>query len=389
LYLATERGVSVSTDDGAAWQELKLNLPTVAVTDLVVKDNDLVLGTNGRSVWIFDDLTPLREMTAKLAAEDAHLFPLAPAIRWRYHSAYTPSDKINGDNPPRGAILNYYLKSKPKEPITLEILDAGGKLIRRLGKESIDESPEGDPDGPEEKPKKLELKTEPGVHRVAWDLRFDGPTLIEKAKWDGGEARSGPLVMPGTYTVKLTVDGKSQTAAVEVKPDVRVKLSEAEYREQQQFALGLREDISKVSRTVEQVRMVRRQLADRVILLKDNAKATALRTDAQDLVTKLDALEAVLHNPKAEVFYDILAQRGGAQLYSRLISLYEWSGESDGTPTQGVREVYAEESRTLAERLKEWESLISGPLAEFNAKARKQEVPIILPPPVAETKKKQ
>lgn len=388
LYAATERGVSFSTDDGAGWQELKLNLPTVAVTDLIVKNDDLVLATNGRSVWIFDDLTPIRSLTAQVAANDLFLFAPLPAVRWRYHNAYTPNDKIAGDNPPKGAILNYYLKSKPKGPVTVDILDADGKVIRRLGKENIDEGPENDPEGPEEKVKKLELKAEPGVQRVAWDLRFDGPELIKDAKWDGGDARTGPLVIPGTYRIRLSVDGKTQTVSVDVKPDPRLKPGEGEYKDQQQFALTVRGDITQITETTEALRSVRRQLAARLELVKEDPKAEPLRAAAGELLKKLDALEEKLHNPRAKVAYDILAQKGGAQLYSRLISLYDWVKDSDGAPTQGMREVYAEESRVLAERRKDWESLRDGALADFNRQARKNEVPLILVPGSAEPKKK-
>src|SRR5262249_57853064 len=124
LYIGTETGVSFSYDDGASWERLQLNLPTVAVTDLVVKDNDLVVGTNGRSIWILDDLTPLREWSKEIAAKPAHLFSAQPAHR--YHYAGTLSEKLergSAPNPPKGAILHYHLKEKPKGDLTLEIID--------------------------------------------------------------------------------------------------------------------------------------------------------------------------------------------------------------------------------------------------------------------------
>src|SRR5207302_6445230 len=130
LYAGSERGVAFSSDDGATWRQLKLNLPTVAVHDLIVKNNDLVVGTHGRSIWILDDLTPLREMSPQIAGADGHLFPVQSAIRYRYHAAFHA--KTVGQNPPVGAIVNYYLKAKPKEPLTLEIVDAQGKLVTTL-----------------------------------------------------------------------------------------------------------------------------------------------------------------------------------------------------------------------------------------------------------------
>src|SRR5260370_103383 len=139
LYAGSERGVAFSGDDGATWQQLKLNLPTVAVHDLIVKDNDLVVGTHGRSIWILDDVTPLREMSPQIARADSHLFPVQPAVRYRYHSAFHA--KEIGQNPLPGAIVNYNLKAKPKEPVTLEVLDAQGKLVTTLKSKPRKEPP--------------------------------------------------------------------------------------------------------------------------------------------------------------------------------------------------------------------------------------------------------
>src|SRR5262249_23397124 len=158
------------------WQELKLNFPTVAVHDLVVKDNDLVVGTNGRSIWIFDDLTPIRDMAPKIGEQEVHLFSVPPALRWRYHEPITSSHrKQAGENPPRGAIISYFLKKKPKDPISLEILDAQGAVVRTLSsKPKPEEAPADDPDEPSDRPKETVLTTHAGVNRVAWDLCHEG-----------------------------------------------------------------------------------------------------------------------------------------------------------------------------------------------------------------------
>jgi hypothetical protein len=382
LYAGTERGVSYSTDDGASWQELKLNLPTVAVTDLLVKDNDLVVATNGRSIWILDDLTPIRELTSPVAAGAAHLFSTVPAMRWRYHGAYhVYSDKQKGDNPPRGATLHYYLKAKAKK-IDLEILDTEGKLVRKLGQVDPDEVPEDDPDfdDEKEKDKKKKLNREPGVHRVIWDFAYEGARHIKHAKIDMGDPKDGPLALPGAYTVKLTVDGKPFETPLTVQADPRVPVSAADAKEQLAFALKLRDDLSRLSDIVHQLRAVRKQLETQRELLEGRDDAKALRAAAKELIAKLDALEAKLHNPKAEVTYDILAQRGGAQLYSLLGALFEWAKDSDDAPTQGMREVYAEQERALKERAKDWETLRSGALARYNEQAKKLEAPIVIVP---------
>src|SRR5262249_5337996 len=133
LYLGTETGLRYSTDDGKTWHSLKLNLPTVAVTDLKVKGNDLVLATNGRSIWVLDDLTPVREMSDAVLREDVHLFSVQPAIGWR------PSEKLDTkffgkgfENPPTGAIVHYSLKRGTKRELLLEVFDEKGEKIRTL-----------------------------------------------------------------------------------------------------------------------------------------------------------------------------------------------------------------------------------------------------------------
>ncbi len=381
LYAGTERGVSYSTDDGETWQELKLNLPTVAVHDLLVKDNDLVVGTNGRSVWILDDLTPIRELTAQVAGGDVHLFPAAPAIRWRFHRNYTVySDKHKGDNPPRGAILHYYLKNKPKKRPELEILDAQGNLVRKLGKTDDDEPPADDPDADEDKDKKKKLGDQPGVHRIVWDLAYEGATAIKKAKVDMGKPKDGPLVLPGVYTVRLTVDGQSFSTRLVVQADPRVPLSESDLKEQLAFALKLRDDITKLSEIVHQIRSIRTQFEAHRELLKDRTDCTPLCDAGKKLLERLDELESKLHNPKAEVTYDILAQKGGAKLYSQLGALFDWAKDTDDGPTQGMREVYQERDQEFQKLAAQWNMLRTGDVVKYNELAKKLDTPTVVVP---------
>src|SRR5262249_25750395 len=218
------------------------------------------------------------------------------------------------DNPPKGAIVNYYLKKKPKDPITLDVLDAKGAIVATLSSKEEEEEPEDAPDAPEEPVKKTVLTTEGGVNRIAWALRYNAPDLIKHAKWDGGNPKRGPLVLPGTYTLRLTVEGKTLTSQVVVQPDPRVQIPAAELEEQHRQVLALRGNISQLTTMVNSLRAVKSQLTQRNDLLKANPKAEPLLKSAKDLTGKLDALEAKLHNPKAEHNYDILAQKGGAQL---------------------------------------------------------------------------
>ncbi len=427
LYLGTERGVAFSPDDGDTWEQLKLNLPTVAVHDLVVKDNDLVVGTNGRSIWILDDLTPVREWSAAGSSppwgrgegEGVHLFPVQPSVRWRYHpSVHSTADKRTAfKNPPKGAVIHYHLKAEPKQPIAMEILDADGKLVMKLTSKpqkppasgtqrrevekqiaerepEEEEIPDDDPDTPWQKYKKPALTTKPGVNRVVWDLRYEGARKIRGAKVEGSP-EIGPLANPGTYTIKLTVGGQTQTGTLVVKPDPRTKVSPAELgdelgdglAEQLKLSLSIRDDLTKLTGAVERIRSVKKQLQSRQFVAQElvrasangNGQANSLTGVIGELVEKLDALEAKFHNPRAEVAYDILAQKGGAKLYSQLAALLGFVQEGDGAPTQGAKEVYAENAKRLQELLSELKALEES-IGKFNQQAKDSGVPAVALP---------
>jgi hypothetical protein len=224
------------------------------------------------------------------------------------------------------------------------------------------------------------LPTEPGIHRVVWDFAYQGAMRIKGAKLDAGNPAQGPLINPGTYTLKLTVDDKVLTTTLVVQADPREQLSPADREEQLQFALRVRDDINRLSQIVTQLRAVKDQLGRRNELVKDDSKAESLRKTSEELIGKCDTLEEKLHNPKALVSYDILAQRGGARLYSKLTLLYELVRDPDGAPTQGHRDVYAEHTRELKDYEAEWNQLVTGDLAALNRLARTLDIPHILVP---------
>ena len=379
LYAGTERGVVFSPDDGASWKELKLNLPTVAVHDLVVKDDDLVLGTHGRSIWILDDLSPLREWSKAIEAAPLHLFGTRPAVRWQLESPVSSHVKGPGENPPAGATFYYWLKDEPAGDVALEVLDDKGALVRALSSRKLPPAvPEDDPDteGPAPKP----LPKEAGLQRAVWDLRYEGATKIKGAKIDSGDPGIGPLVLPGRYTLRLKLGAQSLETPLEVRLDPRVGVARGDLEEQLAFALALRDDLTRLASTVHELRAVREQVSARGSLVRGKAGAAPLVAAADALAAKCDVLEAKLHNPKAEVAYDILALPGGAQLYSRLGPLYSWASEGDGRPTQGMREVYAELRKELDALVAEWGAVIASDLPALNQKARELAPDFVTPP---------
>ena len=375
LYIGSERGVSFSIDDGATWQPLKLNLPTVAVHDLIVKGDDLVLATHGRSIWILDDLTPIRSMSRQVEAADAHFFKPLSAVRYRYH--YMPRTPGSFENPPPGAILDYFLKEKPKGEVKIEVLDASGAVIRTLSSKA--EEKEGSEfDYEDEEESKDLLGTEPGINRAFWDLMYAGANRIKNAKLDEGNLKQGPMALPGTYTLRLNVDGKVQTSQVTVEPDSRVNVSQADLEGQFKLSLAIRDAIFSLAETANQIRSIRQQLDSLTGLLKDNPGAVKLIESSHLLAKNLDDLEAKLHNPKAEISYDIMAQPGGAMLYSKLSALLSTVQSSDSKPTQGMTEMYGEYRRQLDTLAKDFQALVAGPVATINQMARDLKLPHIL-----------
>lgn len=372
LYLGTERGVMFSTDDGAAWRPLRLNMPTVAVHDLAVKNDDLVVGTHGRSIYILDDLQPVRELSAATLTADVHLFPVADAIRWRTGDGHWASGYGAYPNPPIGASIYYFLKEKRKDEVKIEILDSSNRLVRTLSSVARASDKSGDEDDTEDL-KKAALSTDAGVQRAVWDLTWEGARKIQGAKIDFGDPAEGPRAVPGTYTVRLTAAGRTLTSPLKVIGDPRGATPQAELEAQLAFALRVRDAITKITDLVQSMRSVKEQLAAREKALeprKADAQVAELMKAGKAVAQRIGALEAKLHNPKAEVTYDILAQLGGARLYSRLSPLQMWIVGGSGAPTQGMQQVLAEFEKELAPIEQEVEALLSTDVADINARAK-------------------
>jgi photosystem II stability/assembly factor-like uncharacterized protein len=248
LFAGTELGVFFSVNDGDSWQPLQLNLPVTPVHDLAIKDNDLVIATHGRSFWILDDISPLRQLTAEVQSESAHLFVPATAMRIRAntnHDTPLPAEVPAGENPPPGAIFYYYLKLPARE-VKLEVLDSKGQLVRAYSSKDQPFRPPTPPAFPLYwfKPAEPPSASE-GMHRFVWDIRYTAPPITQPgysmstaAGTDTPREPEGPQELPGEYQLRLTVDGKSYTQPFKLVMDPRVKTSTADL--QKQFALELK-----------------------------------------------------------------------------------------------------------------------------------------------------
>jgi len=380
LYLGTERGVMYSRDEGKTWRSLQLNLPAVAVHDLIVKDDNLVLATHGRSLWILDDLQVVREFTDEISRGSTHLFPVGEAVRWHFGEDNYGGRNARFDNPPHGASIYYWLKEKPAGDITIELLDSQNRVVRTLS--SVPREPDNSEDNQNlEELKKTALPVDPGVQRAVWDLRYEGARKIRNAKIDTGDPSDGPRVPPGTYTVRLTVAGKSETVPVHVVPDPRGDLSQADLEAQAAFALRVRDDVSKLTGLVSTIHSVKEQLQARIKALEPRQSEPGvadLVKSARGALKTADALENRLHNPTAEVVYDILAMRGGTRLYSRLAPLQMWAIESEGLPTSGMQQVLQEEEQELTALAGETQQFVSKDVAAINQRASQLGLPFVI-----------
>jgi photosystem II stability/assembly factor-like uncharacterized protein len=249
LFAGTELGVFFSINDGDSWQPLQLNLPVSPVHDLAIKDNDLVIATHGRSFWILDDISPLRQLTPEIQSAEAHLFTPATAMRIRAntnHDTPLPPEVPAGENPPPGAIFYYYLNSSSHAEVKLEVLDSRGQVVRSYSSKDQPFHPPVPPAFPmywirPEGP----LSTAAGMHSFVWDIRYAGPPIAQPgysmstaAGTDTPREPEGPQALPGSYQVRLTVDGKSYTRLFKLLMDPRVKASPQDL--EKQFALELR-----------------------------------------------------------------------------------------------------------------------------------------------------
>ncbi|PYX67173.1 MAG: glycoside hydrolase, partial [Acidobacteria bacterium] len=289
LFAGTEGAVYVSFNDGDDWQPLQLNLPHTSMRDIAVHGDDLIVATHGRSFWVLDDLTPLRQMNADIAKETVHLFAPQEAIRFRWNrnpDTPLPPEVPAGKNPPDGAIIDYYLASAAKGPVTLEILDDQQRCVRRYASTDKPESLEktaGEHPIPMYwvRPTQI-LSGAPGMHRFVWNLHYAPPDSlghefpISAIVHDTPKYPLGASVVPGNYMAKLTVEGKSYSQALVVKMDPRIKTSLADLHKQFEMESGSVKGMNETFEALSQVRTVRAQLKERGAKAGKGALADAI-----------------------------------------------------------------------------------------------------------------
>ena len=375
LFAGTESGMFVSFDDGDHWQSLQLNLPNTSYRDAVIAGNDLVVGTYGRGIWILDDISPLRQMTPALAAEDVHLFTPGDAIRVHRNvnqDTPFPPEVPHALNPPEGATVYYWLKAKPAGEVTLDVLDASGMVVRHLS--SVPVPPVAEVARPPEPGFWLAL-SQPlpagaGLNRANWDLRYDPPPAFSHSFEISANpgltpaSPEGPLAPPGAYTVRLTVDGRAYTRTLKVTNDPRSPAGPAALAAQHDLQLRIDRGMSEAWEGYRQAAALRAAVAADT----DSSVVAEVAQAARALLARIDT---VAGNPAPA--RGAFIRRGGSAPPT-LVGVNgdfgrQLNGQdlADAAPTAAPLAAYAAACHDLASAAARWDAIRDQGVAALNA----------------------
>ncbi len=344
LYAGTEFGLFVSFDNGDHWQSLQLNLPVTPVMDLQVHEKDLVVATQGRSLWILDDLTPLHQLTDEVANAGIHLFKPRDAYRLRMNRGRGAASRW-AENPPDGAMIFYYLEDVPEDEVLLEVLESNDRVVKSFSSRVEDGLPKNR-----------------GMNRFAWNLRYPGPYVTPGVD----EGRSRPVrgylgeipAVPGTYKVRLTVGEWSHTEPLEVKKDPRLETTQAEFQEQFDLLVQVRDKITETQQAVTRIMAERERLND----VAERSTNPEVKRHAESISERLSTAErnlCITGHGSDEAFYPGMTQR--------LAVLYSVIAASDHKPIDSAYERFEELKNALSVYLNEVEEIFEVDITDFNA----------------------
>ena len=396
LYAGTETGAYISYDDGGTWQSMRGNLPVVPVYDMVIKDDDLVAATHGRSFWILDGLSQLRQVSGSLTDVDIHLVKPGPKIRMaapfrgragsrkkNYQLALGaavafidekgPTGEIDrrfldaGANPPSGVRVWYWLKDKPEGEVTLTFLDSSGEEIK------IYSSAVKDEDDDSREPR---MSAEAGMNRFDWNMRYSGANKVPDDKTTEDSLR-GPLAPPGSYGVRLTVGDQSQIETFEMVKDPRVAATQEDFDEQFELLVKLRDKLSETHDNINRLRSARSQVEEWTSRAKGTPAETPVADAAEALKTKLNDVEAVLIQTEYKGARDRLHLP--VRWNAKLAGLVPVVAAADFRPPQQAYDVFAHFSETLDGHFASLQQILDEDLDEFQNLLAELEIPSIVP----------
>lgn len=363
LYAGTEYGMYVSFNDGAGWQPFQLNLPQVPVTDLAIKNDNLIAATQGRSFWMIDDISPLHQMTTETAKAAATLYKPTASYRFGPVAAAENASKTTGQNHPGGVMIHFFVKDKPDTSATasLEILENDGKLIRKFSTKA------------KEKEDKMTVKQ--GMNRFVWNMRY-----ADAAKFDGmilwsGNAR-GPKALPGTYKAKLTYGGKTMEVPFEIKADPRSKATAADLQAQFRFLSEVREKITETHEAIKSIREVRKQLTDAASRVKNETDKKEVQEMVKKTNEKLTRIEETLYQTKNRSGQDPL--NFPIRLNDKLAGVGGMTESGDFPPTEQAMAVKKDLTAQIDSQLTQLKTVLDTAIPAFNELVKNKNIPAVV-----------
>ncbi|MFQ5750721.1 MAG: WD40/YVTN/BNR-like repeat-containing protein [bacterium] len=374
LYAGTESGMYLSFDDGANWKPFQLNLPVVPITDLAIKNNDLIVATQGRSFWVLDDLTPLHQLSDEIIQSNYWLYQPRPSYRLRGFSFGNPTNA--GKNPPNGVVLHYYFKEAPdSSAVTLKILEENGTLIKRFT--------------PRAKEKNDRLPIKKGMNRFVWNMRYQDAEKFKGLIMWGGSV-SGPKAVPENYQARLIVGDDSTDVSFAILKDPRSSSTQEDLQAQFDFLIAIRDKLSETHKSIKQIRDVRKQVKDITKKIQGQAGADKIKETGKALVQKITKIEEALYQTKNKSRQDPL--NFPIRLNNKLAALASEASFGDFRPTDQAIAVKDELTAKIDAELTKLKTVLAEDLPAFNKLVYENAVPAVIvetgKKPLPETTKK-
>jgi photosystem II stability/assembly factor-like uncharacterized protein len=363
LYAGTEFGMYISFDDGTSWKPFQLNLPIVPVTDLTIKNDNLIAATQGRSFWLIDDITPLHQINETIATSDFHLYKPMPSYRMNGgQGGWRGEPKSEGKNHPGGVMIHYYLKDTAKTVASLEILEMDGKLIKKFATK------------PDKKAKEEQLKMKPGMNRHVWNMRYaDAEGFDGLIMW--AASLTGPKAIPGKYKAKLTVNGKSSETEFEIVKDPRTSGTVADIKAQFDFSIAVRDKLSDTHKAIKKIRAAREQLNRVTEPMKGKEDMKEVTEMGKSILDEMKKIEEALYQTKNKSGQDPLNYP--VRLNNKLGALGSEVDGSDYKPTEQVKAVYNEITEKINEQLNLLNKVMTDKVPKFNELVKQKQVSAI------------
>ena len=353
LYAGTEAGMYISFDDGASWKPFQMNLPVVPITDLAIKDNNLIAATQGRSFWMIDDLTPLHQLAA---ANGKSHYLYKPMDSYRMGGGNGRTSKTSGTNHPGGVLVNYFVRDTAKtDTISISFHESDGDLIKRYSTH------------PNKKEKEEKLNVKVGFNTMNWGMRYNGAKTFDgMILW--WATTGGPMAIPGAYTVKMDVNGVESTQDFNIVADPRAEATQADYQAQFDFLIDVRDKLTETHEGIINIRKAKAQIDD-VMKKAENDEISEL---GKAIIKDMSKIEKTLYQTKNESGQDPL--NFPIRLNNKLGHLASLSGVGSYRPTDSSLAFFAEVTAKIDEQLKMLNEILDTRIAEFNQKVKEAEV---------------